>query len=72
MEISLPFTVSALVQLAAVVLQLTAAFFALRLIRVTGGRASWALIAGAFCIMALRRSFSLWRLVSGDPLGFLT
>ncbi|MGO8761249.1 MAG: sensor histidine kinase [Desulfobaccales bacterium] len=69
MEISLPFTVSALVQLAAVVLQLTAAFFALRLIRVTGGRASWALIAGAFCVMAFRRSFSLWRLVSGDPLG---
>ena len=67
--ISLPYTVSVLLQLAAVVLQLTAAFFALRLIRVTGGRVSWALIAGAFCVMAFRRSFSLWRLVSGDPLG---
>jgi light-regulated signal transduction histidine kinase (bacteriophytochrome) len=69
MEITLPSAVSALLQLAAVVLQLTAAFFALRLVRVTGGRASWALIAGAFCIMAFRRSFSLWRLVSGNPLG---
>ena len=69
MEISIPFAASALLQLSAVVVQLTAAFFALRLIRVTGGRVSWALIAGAFCIMAFRRSFSLWRLVSGDPLG---
>jgi light-regulated signal transduction histidine kinase (bacteriophytochrome) len=69
MEISIAFAVSALLQLSAVVVQLTAAFFALRLIRVTGGWASWALIAGAFCVMAFRRSFSLWRLVSGDPLG---
>ncbi len=69
MEITSSLVVSAGLQLTAVLLQLAAAFFALRLIRVTGGRASWALIAGALCIMALRRSLSLWRVVSGDPLG---
>lgn len=50
----------------AALLQLIAAFFALRLIRVTGRRTAWILIAGALCLMALRRSLKLWRLLSGD------
>jgi len=59
------FTTSAVLQTTAVLLQLTAAFFALQLIRVSGGRASWMLICGAFCIMAIRRSLSLWELLAG-------
>jgi signal transduction histidine kinase len=54
-----------LIGLAALV-QLIAAFFALRLIRLTGGRTAWVLIAGALCLMALRRGVKLWRLLSGD------
>ncbi len=61
------YSTSALLQTTAVLLQLTAAFVALRLIRVTGGRVSWILISSAFCIMAIRRSFSLWRLLAGSP-----
>lgn len=59
---------SAGLQTTAVLLQLTAAFFALRLIRVSGGRVSWMLICGAFCIMAIRRSLSLWELLAGSNL----
>lgn len=47
-------------------LQLIAAFFALRLIRITGTRTAWVLIAGALVLMALRRVVKLWRLASGD------
>ena len=64
-------TISALLQAAAVLLQLATAFFAFRLILVTGRSASWLLISGALCLMAIRRSISLWRLVvmgSGPPL----
>jgi light-regulated signal transduction histidine kinase (bacteriophytochrome) len=45
--------------------QFSAAFFALRLIRVTGGRTAWALIAAAFCFMALRRTITLVSILSG-------
>lgn len=69
MEISSAFAASALLQVTAAVLQLSAAFCAFRLIRVTGGWFSWVLVSSALCIMALRRSISLWRLLSGDPLG---
>jgi light-regulated signal transduction histidine kinase (bacteriophytochrome) len=58
------FTASAVLQTTAVLLQLIAAFFALKLIRVSGGRVSWILICGAFCIMAIRRSLSLWELLA--------
>ncbi len=58
MEVTLIVAVSALVQFAA-------AFFALRLIRVTGGRAAWVLIAAAFCFMALRRLISLMSMWTG-------
>jgi light-regulated signal transduction histidine kinase (bacteriophytochrome) len=48
--------------------QIAAAFFALRLIRVTGGRIAWVLIAVAFCFAALRRLISLkWILSGGVP-----
>ncbi len=56
--------ISALLQVAAVLLQLSTAFLALKLIKVTGRRASWLLISAAFCLMALRRSLSLWHLVA--------
>jgi light-regulated signal transduction histidine kinase (bacteriophytochrome) len=61
------YAVSAVLQVTAVLLQLTAAFWALKLIRVTGGRFSWILISVAFCIMAIRRSISLWELLAGSP-----
>jgi light-regulated signal transduction histidine kinase (bacteriophytochrome) len=57
---------STVMQFAAAGLQFAAAFFAMRLIRVTGGRVSWALISGALCIMAFRRSFDLYQVVAGS------
>ena len=57
---------SATLQVLAVVLQLTAAVFALKLIRVTGKGISWILISTAFCLMAVRRLFSLGVLLSGN------
>ena len=61
------YAASAVLQITAVLLQLAAAFFALRLIRVTGGRVSWILISSSFCLMAIRRSLSLWDLLAGSP-----
>jgi len=61
------YAASAALQASAVILQITAAFFALRLIRVSGGRVSWILICSAFCIMAIRRSISLGQLLAGGP-----
>jgi len=60
------FITSAVLQTTAVLLQLIAAVFALKLIRVSGGRVSWTLISSAFCIMAIRRSLSLWQLLTGS------
>lgn len=57
---------SAALQTLAVLLQLTAALFALKLIRVTGRWTSWVVISGALCLMAIRRSLSLWVLLSGN------
>ncbi|GBE18897.1 alginate biosynthesis sensor protein KinB [archaeon BMS3Abin16] len=51
-----------------VLLQFTAAFLALKLIRVTGRRAAWILIAAAILLMAVRRSITLYRLASGHVL----
>lgn len=47
-------------------LQLTAAVLVLRLIRLTGKRAAWLLLAAAVALMALRRSVTLVRVLSGD------
>jgi hypothetical protein len=48
---------------ASVVLQVTAGFLALRLIRLTGAAASWILIACGLWGMAARRAFSLQRVL---------
>jgi PAS domain S-box-containing protein len=50
---------------AAVVLQLLAAILALRLIRVTGGKLAWGLVAVAIFLMVLRRIVPLARLFLG-------
>jgi light-regulated signal transduction histidine kinase (bacteriophytochrome) len=68
-EIPISWGVSAVMQSLAVLVQITAAVFAWRLTKVSGGRVSWYAISGALVIMALRRSFSLYRLVTHDPLG---
>jgi light-regulated signal transduction histidine kinase (bacteriophytochrome) len=60
------FLASAALQAIAVLFQFAAVIFALKLIRVTGKWTSWILIAGALCLMALRRSLSLWDLLSGN------
>jgi light-regulated signal transduction histidine kinase (bacteriophytochrome) len=57
-ELTVIIALSALVQLAA-------AYFALRLIKVTGTRTAWVLIAIAFCLAALRRLISLSWILSG-------
>jgi light-regulated signal transduction histidine kinase (bacteriophytochrome) len=56
---------SATLQVLAVVLQLTAAVFALKLIRVTGKGISWILISTAFCLMAIRRLVMFIELLTG-------
>ena len=55
-----------LVLAVSVLLQFSAAILALRLIRVTGRRTAWALIAAAVFLMAVRRFITLFRLLSGD------
>jgi light-regulated signal transduction histidine kinase (bacteriophytochrome) len=59
MEIILIIGISALLQFAA-------AFFAFRLIRFTGFRLAWVLIASAFCIMAIRRVIALAQFLAGE------
>ena len=49
-----------------VVLQFTAAGLALRLMLITGRRRAWMMIALALALMGVRRSISLYRVVSGD------
>jgi PAS domain S-box-containing protein len=49
-----------------VLLQFTAAFLALRLIQITGGRIAWILISAAISLMAIRRSITLLNLISGE------
>jgi hypothetical protein len=51
---------------ASALLQLLAALFALRLVRITGGRTAWALIAVAILIQAIRRFIVLFRLLFGE------
>ncbi len=61
---NLTFFASVSLQAVAVTCQLIAAFFALKLIRLTGKWTSWILISIAFCLMALRRSLSLWEVLA--------
>jgi PAS domain S-box-containing protein len=49
-----------------VLLQLTAAVMAFRLIRLTGSRTAWGLIAVALALMSVRSAIPLYRLLSGD------
>jgi PAS domain S-box-containing protein len=49
-----------------VMLQFTAAFLAIRLIRVTKNSGAWLLISLAIILMGIRRSITLYRLLSGD------
>jgi PAS domain S-box-containing protein len=49
-----------------ILLQISAAFFAWRLIAVSGRRAAWGLISAGIFLMALRRGFTLFRLLSGE------
>ncbi len=49
-------------------LQITAAILALRLIRVTGARSVWLLIAAAIALMSVRRLITLVRVLTGDPM----
>jgi len=50
-----------------VALQLTAAFMAFRLIKLTDRYIAWVLIATALFFMAIRRIIPLYLLISGDP-----
>lgn len=56
---------SGTLQVVAVLLQVAAAVYAFRLMRLTGRTVSWILISAAFCLMALRRTISIWHLFSG-------
>lgn len=49
-----------------ILLQLTAAFLALRLIQITGRWQAWTLIAAAIFLMTVRRSITFYRLISGS------
>jgi two-component system, NtrC family, sensor kinase len=55
-----------LVLVTSLVLQLTAAGLAFRLIRITGRRYAWILVASAILLMAVRRTVSLHRILAGD------
>ena len=49
------------------ILQLVAAYLALRLIRITGGIKAWITIAIGMALMALCRALSLYQIISGIP-----
>ncbi|HEY7585423.1 MAG TPA: hypothetical protein VH866_02820 [Candidatus Deferrimicrobiaceae bacterium] len=57
----------AFVSVLSVLLQLTAGFLALRLIRVSGRSVAWILISGSIFGMAIRRGFTIYRLFLGEP-----
>lgn len=59
---------SILLQVAAVAIQLIAAVFALRLIRVTGKSPAWVLVSSGLCLMAVRRTVLVWYEVSGGQI----
>ena len=59
-------TLGVLVLSVSLLLQLIAAFLALRLIQVTGKSTAWIMISIAILLMAGRRSIPLFRLISGD------
>jgi PAS domain S-box-containing protein len=61
------------ISIVSILLQLFAAFLALRLIRVTGKRPAWVLIAVAMTLITLRRSITLYESILYDyPLNLIT
>jgi PAS domain S-box-containing protein len=56
-----------LVLVTAAVVQMTAAAIALRLVRLTGRRWAWGLVASAILLMVARRGMPLYRILTGDP-----
>jgi diguanylate cyclase (GGDEF)-like protein len=62
-----PMPITSIVTLA-IVLQLIAASMALKLIALTGRRLAWGLISATLLLMALKRSYSLGRILSGDAM----
>jgi signal transduction histidine kinase len=61
-------SLSVLLQIGAVAVQLTAAFFALRLIRVTGKSPAWLLVSSGLVLMAIRRTAMLWYEFNGGQI----
>ncbi len=55
-----------LVLIISALLQFASAFLALRLMRITGRRTVWVLIAAAVSLMAVRRCITLFQLISGN------
>jgi Tfp pilus assembly protein FimT len=56
-----------LVLVTAAVVQMAAAAVALRLVRLTGRRWAWGLLASAILLMVARRGVPLYRIFTGDP-----
>jgi signal transduction histidine kinase/CheY-like chemotaxis protein/HPt (histidine-containing phosphotransfer) domain-containing protein len=56
--------ISGIVVVGALLLQLLAAFLALRLIRITGAKAAWTLVAAAILLMLARRCVMLFRILA--------
>jgi signal transduction histidine kinase len=67
MDETLLISISVLLQAAAVIVQLIAAFFALKLVRVTGNSPAWLLISAGLGVMAVRRVIMVWHDFSGGP-----
>ncbi len=61
-------TLSVILQVVAVAAQFIAAFFALRLIRVTGRSPAWVLISSGLCLMAMRRAVVVSFEISGGQI----
>jgi len=59
-------TLSIFILSIALMLQFTAAFFAFRLIRITGKRMAWILISIGIFLMAIRRCIPLFKIISGN------
>ncbi len=60
------FMLALLILAISVLFQFTAAFLALRLIRITGRRRAWLFIAAGISLMAIRRSITFSHLLSGE------
>ena len=56
-----------IITVGALLLQLVAVILALRLIRITGAKAAWSLLAAAIMLMLLRRGVASYRIMAGLP-----